>query len=297
MWRTSLLAAILPTLFLVWTIWWADRYEREPGKLLLSAFLWGAVPAILLAAFAEVLLTLPFRGGSLGNQIVGTAFIAPFVEEGLKGLALALLWRRYRAEIDGMLDGIIYGAMVGAGFAMTENFFYFLGESDPQSLHTLIFLRSGVFGWNHIFFTGVFGASVGWAAQQRSKMGQFLGLWMGFGVAVALHMMHNLSAVLSQVSPLFILFSTFLLWSGLFLFLGIVILLLARERRAIRAYLAGPEAPDLTPQERAHLLSTLPPWERFVPARLLPRAARQRAAMYQQVAEAALLQRRLQSRS
>ena len=49
---------------------------------------------------------------------------APVTEEACKGLFLFLLlwWRR--AELDGVLDGIVYAGMVGIGFAFTENILY-----------------------------------------------------------------------------------------------------------------------------------------------------------------------------
>ena len=49
---------------------------------------------------------------------------APVTEEASKGLFLLLLlwWRR--AELDGVLDGIVYAGMVGIGFAFTENILY-----------------------------------------------------------------------------------------------------------------------------------------------------------------------------
>ena len=52
------------------------------------------------------------------------AIVAPLTEEASKGLFLFLLlwWRR--AELDGVLDGIVYAGMVGIGFAFTENILY-----------------------------------------------------------------------------------------------------------------------------------------------------------------------------
>src|SRR5437879_9967802 len=47
------LLALVPTLFYALFIWWLDRHEKEPLPLLLVAFLWGAVPAILIAIVLE----------------------------------------------------------------------------------------------------------------------------------------------------------------------------------------------------------------------------------------------------
>ena len=45
----SLLVAFIPALGYTLLVWWLDRYEREPFRLLVVAFFWGAVPAIALA--------------------------------------------------------------------------------------------------------------------------------------------------------------------------------------------------------------------------------------------------------
>ena len=68
---------------------------------------------------------------------------APVAEEASKGLFLLLLlwWRR--AELDGVLDGIVYAGMVGVGFAFTENILYLASAYDgsgglgPGGVHAL----------------------------------------------------------------------------------------------------------------------------------------------------------------
>ena len=293
MFLPSLLGAILPTIFLVWLIWWADRYEREPARMLIAAFGWGALPSILLALITELILSFPLELSGMWGQLVSVAVIAPVVEEMAKGLALlGLLWFM-GPEIDGILDGIVYGALVGAGFSMTENFFYFLGAEEASTLFILIFLRAGVFGLNHIFYTAVFGAGVGAVARTKSRGVQIVGLLLGLAGAIGLHMFHNAATVLSQANVIFILTSTLLLWSGLVVFLLLVILLLTRERRLIRDYLADKNAPPITETERARLMAYIPPLERFFPSILLPQPARKRAKVYQHVAELAFRYHRL----
>ena len=45
----SALAAIVPMTTYLFIIWWADRYDREPFKLVLKNYLWGAFGAIIFA--------------------------------------------------------------------------------------------------------------------------------------------------------------------------------------------------------------------------------------------------------
>ena len=112
--------AALPVGPLVGCYLWLDRYEPEPKWLLAFGLLWGG----FVATAAALLLQ------GLGGWFVGftddqsLAIVAPITEEASKGLFLFLLlwWRR--AELDGILDGIVYAGMVGIGFAFIENILY-----------------------------------------------------------------------------------------------------------------------------------------------------------------------------
>ena len=119
----TVLAAV-PVVPLVLCYLWLDRYEPEPRRLLLLGLLWGAFAATFGALVVQGIGGL-FAGVT---DEVSLAVLAPVTEEASKGLFLLLLlwWRR--AELDGILDGIVYAGMVGIGFAFTENILY-LGAS------------------------------------------------------------------------------------------------------------------------------------------------------------------------
>ncbi len=290
----SLLAATLPTLFLVWLIWWGDRYEREPTRLLIAAFLWGALPAVLLALLAELAVGLPFNGGSLGDSLVQTAMIAPVVEEIVKGLALLGLIRFARPEIDGILDGIVYGALVGAGFAMTENFLYFMSASGADAWALTVIFRAFVFGLNHIFYTAIFGAAIGLTAGMRNNAPRRIIMVAGLMLAMSVHAFHNFAVTLTQTFPPLLLATVLMNWGGALVMALIVLASLQRERNSIRAYLDSPEAASLTPEDRRRLLATLPPRQRFIPNFFwLPPARQRDNRLYQYVAELSLRRQRL----
>jgi len=63
------LAAAVPTAFYVAVAWWFDRYEKEPLWLLAATFLWGAVPAIVLALLSQV------TTGVLLNAVIGEGVV------------------------------------------------------------------------------------------------------------------------------------------------------------------------------------------------------------------------------
>ncbi len=237
----AILGALIPTAIYVLFIWWLDRYEKEPLWLLALAFIWGAGPAAFLSIAVEQLVSPVFA--TLGTEglaanLIKVAIGAPLVEESLKGIALIGLVVVFYHEFDGVLDGIIYGAMIGFGFALTENIFgYFLpilrGETSGAAF-TFILLRTVVFGANHAFWTGITGAAVGYARLARNWWGKLLVPLGGWALAVLFHSLHNIGTSMVQQGIWFPLGVSLIVdWSGLLLLLLVAILALRRECRWI----------------------------------------------------------------
>jgi RsiW-degrading membrane proteinase PrsW (M82 family) len=167
-----------------------DRYEREPWFLRLSAFLWGAVIAIPPITFIEGNVDT-WRSVILGPQAgkalnaLFSALNAGITEETVKGLGLLLLFIILRDEFDNVTDGIVYGALIGAGFAMVENIVYFAG--DPKAILFLLIGRI-VLGWlNHSTFTVCFGMALGYIRHTRLRWQQLLIPLLGYLASVGLH--------------------------------------------------------------------------------------------------------------
>jgi RsiW-degrading membrane proteinase PrsW (M82 family) len=177
----AFLAAALDALFFLSVVWQVDCYEEEPWRLVEQTFFWGALPAIILAVIGEVLLHGParFLVGSAQARWLEAGFVAPIVEEVCKGAVLLTLFRRHREEFDGMLDGLLYGALVGLGFSMTENITYYL-RVDPSHLRGLIVARGLVLGMNHACFSACFGLGLGIACDATSPV---LRRWAPIAVA------------------------------------------------------------------------------------------------------------------
>jgi len=239
----SLAAAIIPTIIYALIFYWADRYEREPIWLTAIAFLWGAVPAIIISVFGEFVLGWHWINtpDSLAGAIVSGALIAPVVEEIAKAVALFLIFLVMRHEFDGVLDGVVYGALIGFGFAMTENFFYFIGAYDEGGygqLSMVIFLRALLFGMNHAFYTGLTGIGLGLAKNARSHGMQTF--WSAFGLfaAILTHSLHNLGASLAQVNLAGFGLSLFVAAAGVLLIFVAILFAWQHERRCLRLELA-----------------------------------------------------------
>src|SRR5207244_1618973 len=127
------------------------------------------------------------------RRITEIGLMAPIVEEAVKAIILVVLFVFSWREFDDMLDGIIYGAMVGLGFAFVENVLYLTGSayddaigSQPNvgSVIQLWLLRAGLFGLNHSMFTAFTGAALGLARSVKLRWQR--GLVTSFGLGAAM---------------------------------------------------------------------------------------------------------------
>lgn len=219
----ALVAGVVTTAACVAIIWRLDRHEKEPARMLALAFLWGMLPAVIISVLLELGIAVPIDDGATAS-LVSDALAAPVVEEIVKGVALlAFLIFSFR-EFDGVLDGIVYGAMVGLGFAFTENLLYVVAASAEQGIVTgfaVLILRTVIFGANHAFFTALTGAGVGAARLTRSVPRRLWFIMLGWLLAVFFHGVHNLGTSLSETTDLASLAVAFLFDCG-----GIAALLL-----------------------------------------------------------------------
>jgi RsiW-degrading membrane proteinase PrsW (M82 family) len=194
----AVLGSVVPTALLVGTFYWLDRYEKEPRALVTAAFLWGSIPALALALAAEIFFRLPpDLIGSSALEAARLGLIAPMLQEALKGIAVLFIALRYRREFDNVLDGIIYGAVVGFGFAMTGNMIDYLSTFALWGFEGLTvgaFVEGLLHGLNHAFYTAAFGASLGLAGLARARWRRWAWPSAGFALAVAAHALHNLLA-------------------------------------------------------------------------------------------------------
>ncbi len=254
------IVSAVPALLYALLLWWADRYEREPLALVTAAFLWGAGPAAVLAVVGEALLGLPLAGLGLGlaGEIASASGVAPLVEETVKALALVgLLLLSYR-EFDDVLDGIVYGGLVGFGFTMTENFLYFLGaflSAGMGQWALLVVVRGALFGLNHAFYTAFTGAGLGLARRWGFRGQGLVAAAVGYALALAFHALHNLGSTLAGTAPLALLFSLVSDVGGVLVVLVILALALQRERRWIAEELRPEVGEVLTEEEYTCLLS------------------------------------------
>lgn len=252
----------IPAAIYAWFVNWLDQHEKEPWWLLALAFVWGAIPAIIIALIAQIVLDIPttwvFSGEGLVYEVVGGSVWAPLTEEVAKGLGLVLILLIARREVDDVLDGIVYGAMAGLGFAFTENLFYFGGaliEGGWGDWVFVVLLRTIPFGLNHAFFSGVMGAGLALAYLSRNPLVRICSLLGGFVTAGIFHGLHNLGATLAGANCLTLFLSLIVDWGGI-LILGAVISLVWRQEK-------GWIARQLTGEVTAETYETLTSWGRW----------------------------------
>jgi RsiW-degrading membrane proteinase PrsW (M82 family) len=190
-----------------------DLYEREPTSLLVAALLWGAVAATTLSGIANGGwgLVVADIGGPAFAAKWTAALTAPLVEEILKGLGVVLIYLIARSEVDDVLDGFVYGALVGLGFAVVEDVFYFMAVfgGRPGGVLQGFLLRVLASGlYSHVLYTGLVGMGVGVVVSRRDDTPLRRRLWIAAGltaIAILGHFLWN--------SPLLDLFPASP-WSG-----------------------------------------------------------------------------------
>ena len=182
----TLLAAVsFPVMIFI--CFWLDRYEPEPARYRLAALGWGAVAAVGFSFVGEQFLF----GLSATNEFLNVAVGAPVVEELGKGLFLVAVVIFRRAELHGPLDGIVYGALVGIGFAFVEDIVYYLQSLQSGELGITFFLRGIMGPFAHPLFTAVTGLGIGLAVATRRPGVRVLAPLLGFLAAVVMHAIWN----------------------------------------------------------------------------------------------------------
>ena len=253
----GMLLALVPLAGVLLAVRLVDRWEPEPRGLLAFAVAWGAIGAIGITLGVDLLITAVFGYDDTPAREAFAAVVqAPIVEEFAKGLGVYIIFVSARRAFDGPIDGIVYGGLIGAGFAFTENIQYFaisFIDGGVVDVSTTFFVRGILSPFAHVMFTSVTGFALGLAARRGARPRQAVGPWvLGMIGAMALHAFWNGSAVfldffvvylIAQV-PLFVLF-----------ILGILALR-REEARVTRARLADYAAVGWFTMQEVDMLAT-----------------------------------------
>ena len=201
--RTALFVlavAVIPLGIVIPTFLWLDRFESEPTRYLVAAFLWGAVVAAAVAAAFNTSAIAVLEASTDPQLALATTsvMIAPFVEEALKGVFVLLVWWFLRREFDGITDGMVYAGICAAGFAFTENMQYLAtaySQGGGEALGATFVARCLLSPFAHPMFTVLTGIGIGVAATSRTWLPRILAPLLGYLLAVLSHGLWNLAAV------------------------------------------------------------------------------------------------------
>jgi protease PrsW len=199
---------------------WLDRWEPEPPRLLLFAWLWGGVAVVL-----SLLTSLLDR-----DFFVATVIRAPLVEEFAKALFLLIMATGVRRrELNTLIDCLVYAGLVGASFGFIENVLYLARGDDIYGTIGVAIIRLST-PFLHSFFVSIsaIGLYIGLRRPGKYAWLGFLGL--GYVGAVILHMIWN-------ASPLRVHFVLFVPLFGAAVALAIVAR--HREQKVLLSQLPG----------------------------------------------------------
>jgi RsiW-degrading membrane proteinase PrsW (M82 family) len=252
----SVLVTLVPTLTAIAILWWLDRYEKDPLWLLGIAFFWGAVPAIVLSLVAELVLDVPLSAllsHPVLYSLTNNSILAPLIEETFKALLLLVVFVLYRDEFDGVVDGVLYGALVGFGFAVVEDVFYLMSsllEDGWGNWGLTAAIRVGLYNLNHALFSACVGAGFGLARISKRTWEKGLYPVLGWTLAVSLHGLHNAGITLAETTAgVSCLLFTGLDWIGVLGMLILIGIAVQLERRWLQELLPEVEDGVITPDE------------------------------------------------
>ncbi len=213
-----LLLAIAPVFIIILYIYYKDKYEKEPKRLLLYNFLLGAIISIFITTvlYYAFDMVLPLTDRTSIFQLFIKAFFVVGLTEEFSKYVIIRYFAQPNKAFNEPFDGIIYAVMVSMGFAATENIFYVLEGGYQTAL-----LRAFTAVPAHATFGILMGYYMGKAKFSNNK--------------IVLNLTGLLLAVLFHGAYDFFLFIEFIpgIWIGAFISLFIGILL---SRRAIKKH-------------------------------------------------------------
>ncbi len=171
-----LVLAIAPAVFLLWYVLRKDCYEPEPKSQVVRMFFLGALMVIPAAV-----IEYPFPPG-----IILSSVIAPVVEEILK-FSIVFFFVYRLSEFNEPMDGIVYAAAAGLGFAAVENIVYVLEGGIAVGIFRAIASVPG-----HMIFSCTWGYALG-IAKFRPEQARGGIIATGLAAAILLHGTFNFS--------------------------------------------------------------------------------------------------------
>lgn len=121
-----LFASLVPVIVIIFYVYVKDKFEKEPKRLLIFNFLWGAIGSIFISSILYITYDfyLPkFDEFSIWQQFLKAFFVVALIEEFSK-YVIVRFYAQPKNDFNEPFDGIMYAVMVSMGFAAIENISY-----------------------------------------------------------------------------------------------------------------------------------------------------------------------------
>ena len=119
--------AVGPGIALAVYIYYSDRWDPEPKKLVIKGFFWGALAVFPTMYYEETFVKVLGWEGSFNDtwwQTVISAFFGVALAEEVCKFFFLKEFIYEDPNFNDPFDGIVYGGMIGCGFATMENITY-----------------------------------------------------------------------------------------------------------------------------------------------------------------------------
>jgi len=199
-----LLLALAPAIILMMYVYFRDKYEKEPIKLILKGILLGAIIIFPVGLIENYLTGFTTGMAKIPKAAFDGFIVAGATEEAFKYFVVfILIWRNH--NFNEKFDGIVYAVSVSLGFAAIENLFYVFSENSMQ----VGLLRAFTAVPGHTIFGIVMGFYLGMARFSNQGKGKWL--LRAFTVPWLLHGMYDFM-LMSGHSVLLLTFIPFLIY-------------------------------------------------------------------------------------
>ncbi len=236
------LLSVLPALLLAGYLWYDDPTKREPLETLaitfILAILFAMFAAVLNGAFSSAFAVVPTVGMALYFFVI----VAP-IEEVVKWLAVRV-HAFHTPSFNTVVDGVVYGAVAGLGFAAIENLFYILGTYvQTAGADTTLQLQGAAqtaigrafVGPGHVIYSAFAGYYLGLAKFNPDHYGPIV--VKGLVIAAGIHALYNTAVTyIPFTGPSFVAF--------VLVFDGLLLAILLRKVRRYEHHYRHVRAPE-----------------------------------------------------
>ncbi len=202
--------AIGPGIAIAVFIYYSNKLDREPSKLALKSFFLGGLavfPTYYFEGVAEEVLGMQTLQGESSpffwpKTLLYAFFGVALAEELCKFLFLKAFIYDDR-EFNEPFDGIIYGGMIGCGFATVENIMYVLPLGQEVGIMRMLTAVPG-----HAFFGIILGYFMGRAKFSINRVRHLI---LGLSVVVFLHGLYDTAAFSNTTWSIYLIFAIIIL--------------------------------------------------------------------------------------